>query len=352
MTNSAVDSTLREYHRAGPAPAPADLAAIRQQVLTRTAEPARRPLRRRVTVVVAASVVATAAGTAIILWPEGTQTPVAGPTATSNETDAITKADSAIATMDLVVRRVANAQPLDLSKGGYLYTTERSVNVESVGGPDGGVAYYVAENLIERWSALDEGTLPKLMRMTSGLNAHPLTPADGEKLARYGRDYTKVTTSTMEPGTGPKQAPGTPSAPSLTNPTPAFLAALPTDPAQLLAVLRSSAGEDAFKQGTSLATTVDALLSPELRSALYRALAMMPGVERIPGQADLAGRPGVAIAHSADGKRTELVIDPTSSRTIGFRMVTLTTADGLPAGTTVIYSTTSNQKIVEHVGDK
>jgi hypothetical protein len=93
------------------------------------------------------------------------------------------------------------------------------------------------------------------------------------------------------------------------------------------------------------------LLSPELRAALYQALAMVPGVERIPCTVDLAGRPGVAIAHTAQGMRTELVIDPASARMLGFRMVRVTQADGVPAGT-VIYSASANQEIVDRVGDK
>jgi len=101
----------------------------------------------------------------------------------------------------------------------------------------------------------------------------------------------------------------------------------------------------------ALATTADALLSPALRSALYQVLATVPGVERVPGQVDLAGRPGVAIARTGDGKRTEIVIDPGSSRMLGFRIVAVTAADGVPAGT-VVYAATADQKIVREPGEK
>jgi hypothetical protein len=257
--------------------------------------------------------------------------------------------------VDLVVRRVANAEPLDLRHGGYLYTADRSVSVQSATGPDG-PAHYVTEDVTERWSVVGEGTAPKLMRTTRGLDARPLTPADAAKLARYGTDYTKVTTSTYEPSSHPKLA-EVPSPPGLANPTPAYLASLPTDPGRLLAILRESVGKDGpdgdrqvFKAGAALATTADALLPPGLRAALYQALARVPGVERIPGQVDLAGRPGVAIACTHGGKRTELVIDPATSRTLGYRMVTTAAIDGMAPGT-VVYSATENQKIVEHLGD-
>jgi hypothetical protein len=351
--HDVVDAALRHYHDTGPRPDPADLARIRGTVLARTATASRPARLRRVSIAVAASVVV---ATTITLWPESTTPPpsatLAGPDAGA---EAITAAGSVPATVDLVVRRVANAEPLDLRHGGYLYTADRAVSVQSATGPDG-LAYYVTEDVTERWSAVGEGTGPKLMRTTRGLNAHPLTPADAEKLARYGTDYAKVSTSTYEPSSNPKLA-EVPSPPGLANPTPAYLASLPTDPGRLLAILRDSVGEDGpngdrqvFKAGTALATAADALLPPGLRAALYRALAEVPGVERIPGQADLAGRPGVAIAHTYDGRRTEIVIDPVTSRTLGYRMVTTAARDGIPPGT-VVYSATKNQKIVEHLGD-
>lgn len=360
--HDVVDTALRHYHRAGPRPEPADLARIRATVLARTAT-ARRPARRRTAVVaVAASVaVAAAAATTVSLWPERTPlTSAASPSptpATPRDTgaEAITAAGSVPATVDLVVKRVANAQPLDFGHGGYLYTADRSTSVQSATGPEG-PAYYVTEDVTERWSVVNEGTAPKLVRTTRGLDAHPLTPADGAKLARYGTDYTKVTTATYDPAAHPKTA-ETPAPPGLANPTPAYLASLPTDPGRLLAVLRDSVdvpGPDGdrqvFKAGTGLATAADALLPPALRAALYEALALVPGVERIPGQVDLAGRAGVAIALTAKEKRTELVIDPETARTLGFRMVTTTALDGMAAGT-VVYSATKNQKIVEHLGD-
>jgi hypothetical protein len=217
-----------------------------------------------------------------------------------------------------------------------------------------GPASYVTEDVTERWSAVDEGTLPRLVKTTRGLNARPLTPADGVRLAAYGTDYTKVTTFTDVPGTNPKNTPATPAKPGLANPTPGYLASLPTDPDRLRAVLQAEAAGDSrlvFKRVAALATTADALLSPALRSALYQVLATVPGVERVPGQVDLGGHVGVAIAHTGDGKRTELVIDPVSSRMIGFRIVAVSAADGVPAGTAV-YAATAGQKIVRKVGEQ
>lgn len=362
MTDEVLDAALRRFHQAGPAPGDTDLAAIRQQVLARTTTPRRRPVRA-VTAAVAASAVVAAT---VVLWPAGTPVtppsavpvtppstiPVTPPSAVPapgpDGTQAITAASGVGETVDLVVHRVANAQPLDVSHGGYLYTAERAISVQTVTGPDG-PASYVAEDVTERWSAVGEGTLPKLVKTTRGLDARPLTPADGARLAAYGTDYTKVTTFTDTPGTDPKNTPATPVKPGLANPTPAYLASLPTDPQRLKAVL--AADGPIFKRVGALATTADALLSPALRSALYQVLATVPGVERVPGQVDLAGRPGVAIARTGDGKRTEIVIDPGSSRMLGFRIVAVTAADGVPAGT-VVYAATADQKIVREPGEK
>ncbi|GAB2780648.1 CU044_5270 family protein [Amycolatopsis magusensis] len=377
----AVDTALRRYHRAGPRPAPADLALIRQRVLLRTADPGTRGVPgwslRRVAVAAAASaVVAGVAATAVAVWPSGSPSgtvagapPGTGTAATGRSganatddaiTEAITGADSAPATVDLVVRRVANAQPLDLRHGGYLYTARHDVSVQSATGVDGS-AHYVTEEVSERWSAVDAGTLPELIKSTRGLNARPLTPEDGARLAAYGTDYTTVITSTYDPATDPKGDPGPAPEPSLVNPTPAYLASLPTDPERLRAVLRAEAAGDGaaadadhliFKRVSALATAADALLSPELRSALYRVLAGLPGIERVPGRVDLSGRVGVAIAETdRHGRRTEIVIDPVSTRMIGFRTVALTGIDGIPAGT-VLFSATSDQKVVAHQGDK
>ncbi|MEV7095311.1 hypothetical protein AB0M80_20965 [Amycolatopsis sp. NPDC051045] len=167
-------------------------------------------------------------------------------------------------------------------------------------------------------------------------------------------DYTKVTTFTDTPGTNPKNTPDTPAKPGLANPTPAYLASLPTDPERLKAVLQAEANGESrliFKRVAALATTADALLPPPLRAALYQVLATVPGVERVPGQVGLAGRTGVAIAHTGDGKRTELVIDPVSSRMLGFRIVAVAAVDGVPAGTAV-YAATADQKIVRKAGDR
>ncbi|HKS99838.1 MAG TPA: hypothetical protein VJT31_09940 [Rugosimonospora sp.] len=148
--------------------------------------------------------------------------------------------------------------------------------------------------------------------------------------------------------------------PGLAHPTPAYLASLPTDPATLLTVIRKRlpAGkpgtdtQQVFLAVATLVTRADALLSPELRAGLCRALATLPGITRQPGAADLAGRTGVAISRTDGGVRVDLILDPASSRVIGVRQVIVDPAkDGatVPAGTVQWWSTT-NQKVVGSAG--
>jgi hypothetical protein len=378
MTNSiedrGVDAAMRLYYQSGPEPDSTALAGIRRQTLTRTAalDAGRAPVRRlslRLAMGAAGVVVVAGVATAAVsVWPGGSAAPsgvVAESAPATSAQDlaaaaAIVSADGVAATMDLLLDRVTNAQALNVGQGGYVYTSQRDVSVQAAEGPEG-TAYYVTEELTERWSAVNSGTLPQLVRSTRGLNAHPLTAADGARLARYGTDYTKVTTSTYDPSTDPKRGPGAATPASMTNPTPAYLASLPTDRAGLLAVLRAEAAKDGpaaesdhliFKRVSALATAADALLSPRLRAALYQVLATLPGVDRVPGQVDVAGRAGVAIAETDhNGRRTEIIIDPVSSRMIGSRTVAVTAFRAIPAGT-VLWSATSTQTIVHELGAK
>ena len=100
---------------------------------------------------------------------------------------------------------------------------------------------------------------------------------------------------------------------------------------------------------SSLVTKADALLRPELRSALYRALATLPGITRQSGTTDLDGRTGIAISRTSDGARFDLILDPASSRVIGVRQVLVEAERGVPAGTVQVLSST-DQRIVGKLG--
>ena len=115
----------------------------------------------------------------------------------------------------------------------------------------------------------------------------------------------------------------------LFNPTYAWAAALPTDPAALLrsvyADLQGSGVDTglgtqqaAFEQiGQLLESTT---LPPRTQAALYRAVALIPGVTLIPDSVDAAGRHGLGIARTeSTGLRVEWVFDRNTLAYLGSR---------------------------------
>jgi len=73
----------------------------------------------------------------------------------------------------------------------------------------------------------------------------------------------------------------------------------------------------------------------DLRAALYKAAALIPGVTVGDRQATVDGRTGIAIGIAAadGGTRRDIIIDPTSGLVIGEQDVLLKDYPGAPAGT-------------------
>lgn len=126
--------------------------------------------------------------------------------------------------------------------------------------------------------------------------------------------------------------------------SPASLKELPRDPAALLRhIYTVTNGQGRSRDGEALVWIADTLRSgivpADLRAALYKAAAGIPGVELIDKQVNLDGRTGVAIGRTeADGNRQELIIDPTTGLMIGERDVVTgeaATAFRVPNGTAI-----------------
>lgn len=126
--------------------------------------------------------------------------------------------------------------------------------------------------------------------------------------------------------------------------SPAALKDLPRDPAALLRHIYTVTTEQGrSRDGEALVWIADTLRSgivpADLRAALYKAAAGIPGVELTDKQANLDGRSGIAIGRTeSDGMRQELIIDPTTGLMIGEREVaTGKAASGfhVPDGTAV-----------------
>ncbi|WP_426986771.1 CU044_5270 family protein [Pseudarthrobacter sp. Y6] len=115
---------------------------------------------------------------------------------------------------------------------------------------------------------------------------------------------------------------------------------LPRDPQALLDIIyERTKGAGKSPERAAFVTIADGLrngvVPADLRAALYKAAALIPGVTVGDRQATIDGRTGIAIGiPSPDGiARTDIVIDPTSGLVIGEQDILLKDYPGFPAGT-------------------
>jgi len=116
--------------------------------------------------------------------------------------------------------------------------------------------------------------------------------------------------------------------------------ALPRDPQRLLNhIYLVTAGRGVSRDGEALVFIADALrtgvVPSDLRAAMYKAVAGIPGVTITDRAATLAGRTGVAFGRDeSNGIRQEIIIDPATGQLIGERQVVLRDGvlPGVPAG--------------------
>ncbi len=158
------------------------------------------------------------------------------------------------------------------------------------------------------------------------------------------------TAGTWTTGLAPAAVPA-----SWQSPSPAWLAALPRDTAALRDRLYAdSAGQGRSVDGEAVVYVADVLRSgvvpADLRAALYRVLATVPGVEITSSQATIGDVAGVGLGYveAVDGTRQEIVVDPSNGELIGERYVATTALDGIPAGT-VIGTATWTRTLVDAV---
>lgn len=140
------------------------------------------------------------------------------------------------------------------------------------------------------------------------------------------------------------------------NPTPDWLAGLPTSPQAMLDRLRhdtavSGPGQD----DRILATASDALrtglVPAKTRAVLYQALALLPELKITDKVANVDGRTGVALGidNQRDGYTQEFIVDPATGQFIGERQVTTRAGSGIPAGTVMEYTAVS-ASVVDAMG--
>lgn len=129
-------------------------------------------------------------------------------------------------------------------------------------------------------------------------------------------------------------------------PSSEYLKSLPREPHMLLNnIFKRTLGQGQSIDGQALVFIADLLrtgmVPADLRAALYKAAALIPGVTVTDDQATLDGRKGIAIGRVEEVSHTrqDIIIDPKTGLLIGERQV-ITQAQGtMPAGTAITLTT-------------
>ncbi|SFF47178.1 hypothetical protein SAMN05216251_11596 [Actinacidiphila alni] len=138
--------------------------------------------------------------------------------------------------------------------------------------------------------------------------------------------------------------------------TAAQVAALPTDPQALLKLIYArTAGQSPGKDAAAFSwigdTVAENIVPPRVMSALWRAAALIPGVELVGDATDAAGRHGTAVAHVANGERTEYVFGSGSHLFLGERSYLVKTTSAGKAGTLTGTSAVLSRGVVDKKGE-
>lgn len=297
--------------------------------------------------------------------------PVGGGSTSLPATVAIGDGDDAGTVLRLVAANAGLGQRPPARPGQFVYRVSEDTFFRLIGDPagDGPVARIREGRRHELWYTVD-GLRAARTRITEGVSRVPLTPADAEAARKLGYDLSappKVEEHGPAPDYQPpadcETCPAVRDPGAFYRPTPEYLAGLPTDPARLLATLRKDVGDqnkhapdqEVFTGIMDLLREAYPIVPTEQRAALYRAVALIPGVERVAGQVELGGRQGVAIGRVDDPtadptQRRELVFDTSGRELLGFRDVSVRAANGVPAGT-VVYQSALSFTVVDRVGE-
>lgn len=295
-------------------PAPAMTAtrrqALRRHLVKEVSRPAPRP-RRRLVLAPAVGLLATALIAGVVTPPGG-----------SPQTVTVIRGEQSGATMFLGRAATAVAAEPEPAQGGYLYIRSRNAYAELGDGP----ARLQPVHEREIWIPMRER---------------------GDGLIRQPFFDNPLLGMIPERETLPDMTPN------------AETVDLPDDPQQLLAKLyreRAERGPGSSREGAAFTAIGDilrdSLASPRRSAALYRAAALIPGVEVVHGVTDAAGRRGTAIAHTEQSRRKEWIFDENTFAYLGERSYLVAeTADG-PAGTLLSTSAVLDRAVVIELGQR
>ncbi|MEV4513578.1 CU044_5270 family protein [Dactylosporangium sp. NPDC049525] len=292
----------------------------------------RRSVPRRLALAGALPAVAAAAVAALVLTSGGGTDPVTGPTGPG--TTAVAAQPDSARELLLVAAEKTDAGGAATSGRYWVRVQEHGERKEV--GPAGGRYGIAARFQIERWQATGAGD--PTVDVQQDLGAVPVTAADEaawkadgspDRWTETGPAGTKPIVRTTAPGPRiVRPLRGGPLLMIAGQPvTTADLAGLPTEPAALkawvTARLRQGGGTESdavalFYAGRDLVAELP--VTAAVRSAAYRMLADLPGVDFLGVVQDRQGRSGMAVAYTRRGDggwgQQRLIVDPGTGRAL------------------------------------
>ncbi|HEV2783247.1 MAG TPA: CU044_5270 family protein [Actinophytocola sp.] len=282
--------------------------------LTGVAEPAPRRYRARLAAAAAAAVVAALVAGLLVV-----QTGSAPP-----------RASAAAEALNSAADRIGASDP-PIGPGQYRYVSTHAWWLSMFMLEPRGFSY-LAENLIEAWVPADQRQRWLERRTVTG----------ARKWVRGTEAEARAAGVPIEEAPPPSEEWNAPPSGGWQRPNEQWLAGLPRDPQQLYDRLAADAPDNDRGDTELLVYAADALRSglvpADVRAALYRALAKLPGLEITDRLANLDGRTGTAFGMSDGDIRHEIIIDPETGAFIGERETTVRDQDGLTAGTVLAYT--------------
>jgi hypothetical protein len=305
---------LRTF-RAELAPAPASSAAAARARLLRAGSARRRATRRAVLALAAAAVGGAAAIAVVSGLDEGHVRP-------------------APATAREALRRVAAVAEQRTGPGiprddQYFYVASEGTELATTATRDPDDSYsYLFTKRREIWLSVDRRGL---LRDRQAGPVRWLTPRDRENWVAAGRPDTAAGVGEIHMGAIHRYYLGTERF------TTAQLRDYDPTPRQLFDHLRAHVGDAGQSpDGEVFVQIADALRespqTPRLRATLYRALALVPGVQPLGEVHDRLGRAAVGVAFTEHtGLRQELLLDPETAEVLNERQVVAHPVEGLTA---------------------
>lgn len=305
---------LRGFRAHPPAPSPAARAAARARLL-RDERTRRRPPRRAVLGLAATAIAAAAAIAVVSGLDEGH---VAH--APANAREALRRVAA------VAEQRTGPGIPRDDQ---YFYVASEGTELATTATADPADAYsYLFTKRREIWLSVDR---PGLLRDHQAGPVRWVTPRDRENWIADGRHDTSAGAGEIHMGAIHRYYLGTERF------TSAQLRAYDPTPQELFDHLRAHVGDAGQSpDGEVFVQIADALRespqTPRLRATLYRALALVPGVQLLGDVHDRLGRAAIGVAFTEHtGLRQELLLDPDTAEVLNERQVVAHPVQGLRA---------------------